>query len=330
MSTAAHPLAPVRDEIARLDRYMKKEFAAPGNDLLAEVLDYALMSGGKRVRPLLVLLAARVCGRRRTDDPDLYRLALVFEYLHAASLLHDDVIDHADTRRGRRAANRVWSNTHVILAGDYLHTQAMRLAGTIGGADCLTVISDATAAMVASEFLQLQNAQSATLSEDDYFRVLEGKTAALIAAACRTGALFAGADPAEVEGLGLYGNNIGLTFQIADDLLDYLGDPTRTGKVVGNDFQEAKMTLPLIHALANGPAAIRAELTRLLALPPEERLVHAPEARELIETAGGFAYARERAEALTREAVTALVPLTDGPEKETLAALAAYILNRDH
>ena len=332
-----NPLWAIKPEIEEIEKCMAEEIGHAGNDLLAEVLRYGLLGSGKRVRPLLTLISARMCGGEAAGSPaphsgggnDIYRLAMVFEFLHAASLLHDDVIDHADTRRGREAANRVWSNAHVILAGDYLHTRAMLLAGTIGGKRCLEIISNATAAMVESEFLQLQNAERMEIAEEGYFQVLKGKTAALIAAACEAGAVFAGADEKKRAALSLYGANIGLTFQIADDLLDYLGDPARTGKAVGNDFQEGKMTLPLIHVLEKGEKADREALQKLLASPGEERARQIDTATSLIERNNGFAYAREKGAAMTAEAVAALDIFADSPEKETLTALAHYILNRN-
>lgn len=325
----------LKPETARIDQTMRRDLAGVGNPLLGEVLEYAIFNGGKRVRPLLAVLAARLCHQRQglTLTPEreetLYRLALTFEYLHAASLLHDDVIDRADRRRGRETANRVWDNTHVILAGDYLHTRAMHLAGTIGGVESLATICAATQAMVESEFLQLQNAEGQERSEARYFAVLQGKTAALIAAAATTGALFSQATEVERQALHTFGSNLGLTFQIVDDLLDYDGDQAKTGKAVGNDFQEGKMTLPLILALERAELTKRQTLLDLLNATPEERTAAFPQAREIVRQAGGMQAARERAEALINEAVDALTLFPRSPEQEVMTALARYVLNRE-
>ena len=320
-------LSNIQPETEKIDQFMRRDLEVIDNHLLAEVIAYAIFNGGKRIRPLLTVLAAKLCGCEVLDE--VYRLSLTFEYLHAASLLHDDVIDHAEQRRGQEAANKVWSNTHVILAGDFLHSRAMLLAGTIGGERCLDKICQATSAMVESEFLQLQNVQNMETSEDYYFQVLKGKTAALIAAACETGAIFAGSTDEMQKALALFGANLGLTFQIIDDLLDYWGDPARTGKAVGNDFQEGKMTLPLIYAMRQDSGSAGQDLNVLLKEEPDKRRKSFVQARDLIEGAGGFFYARQRAKGLIDEAMHGLGIFPDGFGKDLLRALAMYVLERD-
>lgn len=323
----------LKPETERIDKTMHADLADINNQLLREVIHYAIFNGGKRVRPLLTVLSARLC---QPDLPalsetteNLYRFSLSFEYLHAASLLHDDVIDRAEKRRGHRTANTVWDNTHVILAGDFLHARALFLAGTLGNSGALARISKATEAMVTSEFIQLENATTLDTSEDNYYKVLQGKTAALISAACETGALVSCGKEEHGTALRLFGTNLGLTFQIVDDLLDYLGDPAKTGKAVGNDFQERKMTLPLIFALTNANVSERKSLFTLLESDSESRAAATQEAREIIEESGGFTYARQKAEALTTEAVNALSIFADGPEKSIMAALCQYVLERE-
>jgi octaprenyl-diphosphate synthase len=325
----------LKPETAQIDQVMREDLESVGNPLLGEVLEYAIFNGGKRVRPLLTILSARLCWQCQGQglDPDLtatlYRLALPFEYLHAASLLHDDVIDRAEQRRGRTTANRVWDNTHVILAGDFLHTRAMLLAGSLGGVECLSIIGAATSAMVESEFLQLQNAQSHNRSQARYFEVLAGKTVALIAAATTTGAIFASANQAERQALHTYGANLGLTFQIVDDLLDYEGNREKTGKAVGNDFQEGKMTLPLILALDTAAPGDQKMLMALLHGTADERSEAFPQALDILRRAGGLEAARQKASDLVSEAVDAIGIFTQSPELEVMATLARYVLSRE-
>ncbi|MCI5224703.1 MAG: polyprenyl synthetase family protein, partial [Candidatus Electrothrix sp. AR4] len=225
--------------------------------LLIEVLRYALFKGGKRLRPVLAIVSSRLCGR---DDDTLYLLAAAFEYLHVATLIHDDVIDHAENRRGREAVVKKYGTGAAILAGDWLHARSMRLIGTLTGQRGLDVFCDATQAMVDGEFLQLRYVADSSVTEEQYFAVILRKTARLISSTCEIGALYGNGSPVQAGALATYGEKIGIAFQIVDDLLDYLGEEQATGKQVGNDFAEGKMTLPLIHAVSHAAERDRAEL----------------------------------------------------------------------
>ena len=333
-------LALLQPESAKIDQTMEKELAVINNPLLSEVINYALFNGGKRFRPILTVLCARLCVIDKIPEgfateeelvapENLYRLATVFEYLHAASLLHDDVIDNAKTRRGKEAANVKFGVTPVILAGDFLHSLAMTLAGEIAGTGLQAAVGQAICAMIEAEFLQMQTAADKFLSEENYFDILRGKTGALIATACLSGGVYEqGADEEQLTALNLYGNGLGLAFQVVDDLLDYLGDSSKTGKAVGNDFVEGKMTLPLIHALNEAPEKEKNVLLDLLARPPEERAAHIDQARAFIEKYQGFSYSRDMAQTLVETAVEALDIFPDSQAKDILMALSQYVLTR--
>lgn len=322
----AHLLALFKDKAVQIDAVMEADLAIVESPLLARIIRHAIFQGGKRIRPLLTLLAAGLVGPPPADTP---RLAISFEYLHAASLLHDDVIDHAALRRGAETANTIWGMEPVILAGDYLHAHAMALASEVGGPAAMALIGRATAAMVESEFLQMHNAQEILISEEKYFQVLMGKTAALIAAACEAGIAHNQGSPEQRAALRTYGTNLGLAFQIVDDLLDYLGDPAKTGKAVGNDFQEGKMTLPLIKTLERADAADRETLLGLLKATPQERSEQQALAHAIIEKYQGFALARRQAESLLAEALAGLAIFGETSAKAPLAGLAHYVLSRD-
>lgn len=319
-------LTALKEQATMINAVMEEDLRQVKSPLLSDILHHAIFQGGKRVRPLLTVLAARLLGE---PPADIARLAIAFEYLHAASLLHDDVIDHADLRRGKETANKIWGISPVILAGDYLHARAMSQASAIGGPECMAIIGQATAAMVESEFLQMANAEESELSRDKYFEVLMGKTAALISAACEAGIVHGQGDTRARQALKTYGTNLGLAFQIVDDLLDYLGDPAKTGKAVGNDFQEAKMTLPLLYTLERADSSDRDFLTSLLAGTSEERSRQVAAAHALMEKYQGFALARQTAEDLMQEALAGLDIFPDGAAKETLTALAHYVLTRE-
>jgi len=323
----------LRPEIAKVDQAMRKDLQAlaeknliPAN--LLEVLEHALFNGGKRIRPLLCILAARLCSNK--EKP--YLLAIAFEYLHVATLLHDDVIDHADTRRGRPTANRIFGLTAAILAGDFLHARSMFLVGTLGGRRCLDLICKSTEAMVGGEFLQLANVHNLNQSENDYFAVINGKTALFIGAVCETGGIYAGAGNDEVQALKQYGANLGLAFQIQDDLLDYLGDPAKTGKGIGNDFHEGKMTLPLIYTLKKADKKESGYLVDLLKGTPNDRITEFENAKAIIQKNGGFAYAAQTAAKLVDTSIASLnlfKPERNGATLDILTGLARYVITRE-
>ena len=307
---------------ADLDRRL-----AASDPLLREILDYALFGGGKRVRPFLCVQAARCCGR---DDEGLYLLAAALEYLHTATLMHDDVVDHAPLRRGRETAATRFSVEDAILAGDWLHARCLYLVGRLTGAAGLDVFCSATEGMVNGEFLQKRLAGNIATTEADYYEVIRRKTGNLIASSCALGALYAGAEAAQVAALTRFGEGLGLAFQIVDDLLDYTGSP-ETGKQVGNDFQEGKLTLPLIRALANTGDAERAEMSALMSGDREDAAAQAA-ITVRIEKNGGFASAAQTAQEHVAAALRELeIFAATSSTKEAaalLGELAGYVLGR--
>ncbi|MGL1932625.1 MAG: polyprenyl synthetase family protein [Desulfotalea sp.] len=294
--------------------------------LLCDILEYGLLTGGKRVRPLLCLLASRLCGKSGDES---YQLAKAFEYLHAATLFHDDIIDGADQRRGKESVAKKYGISAAILAGDFLHARAMKLVGTIAGVDALTSFCTATSAMVDGEFLQLRNANEYNLSELDYYRAVMGKTGVLIAASCEVGAIYAGGLAEEIEGLRSYGESLGAAFQIVDDLLDYQGDSEKTGKAVGNDLVEGKMTLPLILAQSRANDADQDRFAEIWA-DDKLRANSFSEIHTLIEKYNGFELGRLQAKEEVNKACAAL-DIWQGSsllEKNILIDLAHYVLAR--
>ena len=325
----------IAPDVALIDQAMRDdlETATLGCDpLLMEVLQYGIFNGGKRLRPLLVLLAARLAAsaEKAKTEEELLQLAIAFEYLHGATLYHDDVIDQADLRRGKPSVVKKFGEISAILGGDFLHSRSMYLVGSYAGSKALGIFCKATNAMVDGEFLQLRNARNYNLSESDYFSAVRGKTALLIAATCEIGAMAGGATEAGCKALTAYGLALGTAFQIIDDLLDYQGDAANTGKAVGNDFQEGKMTLPVILALRN---AEEKEKVRLLSLLSDTALKGSgfDEAYTLIEKNDGFIASRKTAESIIREALAGLEMFTEEGATEVrtvLQALAQYVLIR--
>ncbi len=316
---------------ARVETVMHSdlETALTGCDpLLIEVLQYTLFNGGKRIRPLLTVLCSRCCGR---DDNSLYLLATAFEYLHVATLVHDDVIDRAEQRRGQASVAARYGTEAAILVGDWLHARSMHLIGSLVGTEGLEIFCQATASMVNGEFEQLRFIGDITLEQQQYFAVIRQKTGNLIASTCAIGALFAGAETAQRKALAAYGNNIGAAFQVVDDLLDFLGDTKSTGKKTGNDFIEGKITLPLLHALTRANDSDRQTIEALMhgdrTLPGAYDHLYA-----LIERLDGFNTAADTARQLIDAAIEALFPISSSEQaRENIALLnelAWYILAR--
>ncbi len=324
-------IAAVKSEAAKVDQYMQADLARlqPSiDDLLREVLDYGLFNGGKRIRPILAIIAARLCGN---SNEEVYRLGCAFEYLHAATLFHDDIIDNSATRRGKRSVHQQFGTIAAILAGDYLHALSMATIGRLSGAKGLEIFCIATTGMVDGEFMQLRNATKHNLSELDYYNAIMMKTGLLIAAACEVGAMYGGGTVEQTKALRDYGVNLGCAFQIIDDLLDYLGDPAKTGKAVGNDLLEGKITLPLILALNSAPGSVKKRLTAILATK-EERSGCVQEVSGIIENLGGFVAAREKAVAAVEKAIAALQIFQEPHNRHArnvLEGLARYVLTRD-
>lgn len=327
-------LMAIAPEVKKIEKVMRYDLqkATEGIDpLLAEVLEYGIFNGGKRLRPLLVVLAARLCGLSETNHESIYSLAIAFEYLHGATLFHDDVIDRADIRRGKPTVNKEFGEIAAILGGDFLLSRSMLLIGSLGGTDALEIFCGATDAMVDGEFLQLRNALNHNLSEQDYYAAVNGKTALLISATCEIGALAGGATDCQRQALVDYGIGLGTAFQIVDDLLDYQGDSAQTGKLVGNDFQEGKMTLPLILALGRAEPDDKRRLLHLLE-NKDARESGFVEAFGLIDKYKGFELSRSRAEMIVAKAVGGLEVFSGEKNANAtisiLQTLAEYVLIR--
>jgi octaprenyl-diphosphate synthase len=292
--------------------------------LIAEVGRHILLSGGKRIRPLLFILAARMCGHCSNHLMDF---STIFEYLHAATLLHDDVIDAAQVRRGTTTANNIWGNHAVILVGDFLLSKALSLAVTTDRLQILQVLAHTTTQMAEGEILQLIHTGDLNLTEAEYFEVITRKTAILMSAACKIGGIVAGAPPAQEEALARMGLNLGLTFQLVDDILDYTGDQRELGKEVGADLREGRVTLPLIQALSQANPRDRERLLEMARnLTPEM----APELRGLLDQYGSLDHARSRARQYTLKAQEDLAPFEPCPEKTYFQIITEELLARTH
>ena len=321
----------VIQEAAKIDEVMRQDIdglASTFDPLLIDILNYGLFSGGKRLRPFLTTSAGRFSG---CQDEGLYHLATSFEYLHAATLIHDDVIDKAAERRGSASVVERFGLAEAILAGDFLHAHSMQLVSRFGGPKALAIFCQATAAMVDGEYRQLRNAENLDQSEIDYFTVVKGKTALLIGAACEIGGLYGGGDEDICSGLRNFGIHLGCGFQIIDDLLDYRGDSEKTGKATGNDLAEGKMTLPVIYALQRANEEDRHTLLSILA-DPQERGQSLAQVSDLIERHQGFSEARKKAEEMIDQAMAALPALENQGslnERAVLEQLCTYVLNRD-
>lgn len=291
---------------------------------IAQVCRHILLSKGKRLRPVLFVLAARLCGHKGDQDIEY---SIIFEYIHAASLLHDDVIDDSDTRRGKRAAHVVYGNQGVVLVGDFLASKAFLKVLNLGQPIFIERLIVAANQMSVGEVLQLLHQFDAEISEAEYFRLIYQKTAALIEVACRLGAVFAEASAEHENNLAEFGVRVGKAFQMMDDILDYSLTAAEFGKPVGHDLDEGKITLPVILALAQSSEADHRELRDLVV--QEKR---SPEELErikaLISKYDGFEQTRKRAECLINEAKAFLSPFPEIREKEDLQNLADYIVKR--
>ncbi len=289
---------------------------------ISQVGQHILLSGGKRIRPLLFVLSARLCGCRGNHLADF---STIFEYLHAATLLHDDVVDAASVRRGITTANTIWGNQAVILVGDFLLAKALALAVTTDKLKVLKVLANTTTLMAEGEILQLLHARNLNITETEYHEVIMRKTAALMAAACQIGAILGGNPEDQEEAMRQFGMNLGITYQLVDDLLDFVGDERELGKPVVNDLKEGRITLPVIHALAQADERDRKRLGRLAINANQD---NAPQILEILNSCGSLDYAKERARHYTALAQENLGLFPDLPEKTYFWAITSELLER--
>ncbi len=311
-----------------MDRVNALILSKAGSDvtMIPEVANHLISSGGKRLRPMLTLAASQMCGYGGDDH---IKLAMAVEFMHTATLLHDDVVDESDMRRGKLAARKLWGNQASVLVGDYLLGQAFRTMVETGNLQALQILSDAAAIIAEGEVMQLAVAKNMATTEDEYLAVIRAKTAALFSAAAELGPVAAGRPRDEEAAFRSYGNNLGLAFQLIDDALDYGGSSAALGKNVGDDFREGKITLPVVLAYRRGSDEERAFWKRCLqdGAAEDADLVTAIEflrKHKAIETTV------ERARHYGAMAKDALAPFKDGAHKRALLDVVDFCVSRVH
>ncbi len=290
--------------------------------LINQISEHIIHAGGKRLRPMLVVLVARALGQ---CGADAHKLAAIIEFIHTSTLLHDDVVDQSDLRRGRKTANALWGNAPSVLVGDFLYSRSFQLMVELDSMPVMRLLADTTNRIAEGEVLQLLHLHNPDVDEAAYLRVIERKTAVLFAAATSLAALLAGADAATQQRMYDYGLNLGMAFQIADDVLDYTGDAAALGKNLGDDLAEGKATLPVIHALANCPPERRERLRELLAHGDLDAL---PEVITAIGACKSVAHCLRVAQAYATRADAALVRLPTSLHLSALSDLADYSISR--
>jgi len=313
-----------RDELEGMERQVRANLDS-SVALVNTVAAHILSSGGKRIRPFLLLLSARLCGYTGREH---HQLASLVEFIHTASLLHDDVVDDADIRRGKRTARKIWGNQISILVGDYLYSQAFCRVVDFRNHGINDVLGEACKKMAEGEVLQLYYNGNPFMPEAEYIKIVEHKTAGLIAASCRMGAILANASEAQQDALFRFGQHLGIAFQVADDMLDYTANGERLGKTLGQDLRQGKATLPLLHLLHHCSEQDRQTIidrmeTRTLTEEDLGRFIR------LMEELGSITYAMDRARSYIAAAQQDLNQFDDSTAKRALSVTADYMVTRD-
>jgi len=325
--TGASFLACIEDDLQRVEERLQAETRSEIG-AVREISGHTLLSGGKRLRPALGLLASRLVGRQFPENR-AYAGAAAAELIHMATLMHDDVVDEAPERRGRPTANSVYGNGITILTGDYLFAKSIYLlAHDDDNLHVVRVFSDVVVGMAEGEVLQAAVAHDLTVAQETYEEVIERKTARFLAGCCETGAIIGGGTEAECAALRSYGHHLGMAFQIADDLLDFLGNPDVTGKPLGTDLRDGRVTLPIIYALRTASPTVREELESLLRLPEITDTDIATITR-LIHGVEGFTAAQRTAEEYSERAIGELHRFPSGVYRTALEDLAHFVVTRD-
>jgi octaprenyl-diphosphate synthase len=324
LSAALDPIrALVADDMTAVDALIRRRLDSDVV-LVRQVAEYIIASGGKRLRPVLVLLTAGASGYR---GPHHHELAAVVEFIHTATLLHDDVVDESDLRRGRRTANAAFGNAASVLVGDFLYSRAFQMMVAVRSMRVMEVLAEATNTIAEGEVMQLLNVHNADVGEEDYLEVIRRKTAKLFEASARLGAILGGGSPAVEDGFAAYGRHLGTAFQLVDDVLDYSGDRHETGKNVGDDLNEGKPTLPLIHVMRRGTPAQIATVRQAIEDGGREAFAAVLDA---IYASGALEVARTQARAEAAAACDALAAAGDSAYKQGLLHLAAFAVERNY
>lgn len=313
----------IADDMKAVDAVIRERLASDVV-LVSQVAEYIISAGGKRMRPALVLLTAGAAGYQGRAH---HELAAVVEFIHTATLLHDDVVDESDLRRGRDTANAVFGNAASVLVGDFLYSRAFQMMVGVGSMRVMGVLAEATNVIAEGEVLQLMNCNDADVDVESYLRVIRYKTAKLFEAAARLGGILGGASAEQEEGLARYGMHLGTAFQLIDDVLDYSGVEGETGKHVGDDLAEGKPTLPLIHVMKNGTPEQAALVRQAIEQGGLDELTAILAA---IEETGALAETRRRAEAEIEAAKQAIASLPASQYRDSLLELADFSVARSH
>lgn len=293
-------------------------------NLVENIGQYIIEGGGKRLRPLVVLLSASTCGYQAKQH---IRLAAIIEFIHTATLLHDDVVDMSAARRGRETANNKWGNSPSVLVGDFLYSRAFQLLVELGNMDIMRVLSNTTNMIAEGEVQQLVNAGDPEVSEENYLTVIHKKTAILFEAATQSGAILANAKPEEIQAMADYGKHLGMAFQLQDDVLDYVGDATTLGKNIGDDLAEGKPTLPLIYAMREG-LSTDADIVRQAILQKDVSAID--QVIDVVRKTGGLTYTEQLAKRQVSLAINALQIFEESEYRQALMDLAQFAITRQY
>ena len=315
----------VADEMAHTNAFILSRMQSHVR-MIPDLAGHLIKSGGKRLRPMLTLAAIRMCGYQGEDN---VRLAASVEFLHTATLLHDDVVDESGLRRGLSTANAIWGNQASVLVGDFLLSRSFQLMVEIGSLRILEILSNAAGVIVEGEVMQLERASDIATTEDTYLRIITAKTATLFAAACQTAAVIAERPAVEEEALESYGKNLGIAFQLVDDALDYSARQASFGKTVGDDFREGKITLPVVLSFRRGNDKERAFWQRVM-LEGQQEADDLEKAQALMQRHGALSDTIERARHYGDMARDALAIFPDSVEKRCLVGIVDFCISRAH
>lgn len=313
----------VADDFSAVDGIIKKQLTSRV-PLVSKIGDYITSAGGKRLRPLLVLLCGKALGR---EGDDMRLLAATIEFLHTATLLHDDVVDMSGMRRGRSTANAMWGNAPSVLVGDFLYSRSFEMMVELGSMPVMKILSQATRIIAEGEVLQLSKVRDASTTEETYMEVIRGKTAMLFEASTHSAAALAGATPEQSEALRTFGDHLGVAFQLVDDLLDYRGDAETLGKNVGDDLAEGKPTLPLIYTMREGTPEQAALVRKAIQKGGIEDL---ESIRAAVEASGSLEYTAQLARDYVARAIQCLETLPASEYRDALVELSEFAVARTH